>query len=310
MAEHSLLKALVLCLALLSDIGPAFAQNPETTHRQFANRLATAVEEGEMMGKPVDVFMREEKIALLEGNLSELKSLLGDTSVTMELTLVDGKRYALSFVRDGQRRMTLSYPADYQLIMGVTLMDMEDRLQDNIVHMPVPEASPVPVDPSRLQQMGNSPVYLKEGNSYVLPELNNNRYYVLEADSTFGLLYSEDMPVETMANLVTGTDIATDLDISILLVKYNYRTETFTVPLRQWVAYGIAEGCTPYYGVIRNEPEQMVCELVMHNESMGYAHVMKLTFNPAILGAAKGTVTSRLNSYVPLPNVKAIFNEK
>lgn len=304
------MKALVLCLTFLSGAGLAHAQHLEATHRQFAKRLATAVDEGEMMGRPINVFMREEKIALLEGNLSELKNLCSDTTVTMELTLVDGKRYALSFVRDGQRRVTLSYPADYQLILGVTLMEMEDRLHDNIVRMPMPEIHPASVDMSQLQQIGNSPIYLKEGNSYMLPELNNNRYYVRELDSTFGLLYSEDMPVETMANLITGTDIATDLDINIQLVKYGYRTETFTVPLGLWVAYCIAEGCTPYFGVIRNEPEQVVCEVVMHNEAMGYAHVMKITFNPAILGARKGTITSRLNSYVPLSNLKSIFNEK
>ena len=304
-----LVKILVLCLTIWLGTGLLSAQDLVSVHRQFFQRLASAVIEGEMKGKPVDVFMREEKIALLEGRLTELGTLCADTAVAMELTLVDGRRYAVSFVRDGQRRLTLSYPADYQLIAGITMMDMEDRLYSNIAQMPIPSVAPVSVDESRLRQIGNGPVWMMEGGSYMLPELTGNRYYVKESDGGFGLLYSEDMPLESMANLITGEDIDASLNIEVLLVKYGYRSEMFTVPLRQFVAYCLAEGCTPYYGVISQEVDKVVCEVVMYNEQLGYAHVMKLTFDPQELGKKGGTVSARLNSYVPLANVKAIFEE-
>ena len=311
MPKRLRISVLALCLLLLAGgMGTACAQQPELAHRRFAQRLVQAAERGEMGGKPVERFMQEEKIAFLEGGFSQLAALCRDSIATMEMTLVDGKRYALTFHRTDGPRVTLSYPADYQLIMGVTLMELEERLPDAIRSYSVEKReSHEAVDTGLLEQVGNSPVYLLKGSSYVLPELNSNRYYVRESDSSYGLLYSEDLPLETMANLLTGADLDVPLSITILLVKYGYRTETFTVPLRQWMAYCMAEGCTPYFGVISHEKERLVCEVVMHNEMLGYAHVAKLVLDPAILADRKGVINARMNSYVPLSNVKAIFNE-
>lgn len=288
----------------------AVAQQPELAHLRFAQRLVQAAERGEMGGKPMERFMQEEKIAFLEGGFSQLAMLCRDSLATMEMTLVDGRRYALTFHSTDGPRVTLSYPADYQLIMGVMLMELEERLSEAIRNYRIEKKeNHEVVDAELLEQVGNSPVYLLKGSFYVLPELSSNRYYVRESDSSYGLLYSEDLPVETMANLLTGTDIDVPISITILLVKYGYRTETFTIPLRQWIAYCMAEGCTPYFGVINHEKERLVCEVVMHNELLGYAHVAKLTLDPAILADRKGIINARMNSYVPLSNVKAIFNE-
>ena len=311
MNAKRLLTALVLSLLLfVGGSGRAVAQTGvEQLHYRFVERLATAYDQGEMQGKPVETFMKEEKIAFLQGGFSQLKAALADTAAAMELTLVDGKRYAASFFRGGQRTVTLSYPASYQLILGTTLMAAEDRLFDEVWSTPLPKAEERQVAEELLQQVGTSAVYLLAGSSYVLPELNTNRYYVRNEQGKFELLYSEDLPLETMANLATGTDIEHQLMLDIRMVKYGYRTESTTLPLRQWVAFCTNQGCTPFFGVISSEEGKVVCELVMQNEALGYAHVMKFEFNPAILADRKGNMSARLNSYIPISNVKSLFKE-
>lgn len=300
--------AIALCLLLEVGTGEGYAQPTNAAHRRFAERLASAAATGEIAGKNIEAFMHEEKIAMLEGSMGELLTLSRDTTSGMDVTLFEGKRYAVSFYSGDSRTVTISYPADYQLIMGVTMMEVEDRLAGNILGMPLLPAQPTPVSADFLQQVGTSPIYVLAGSSYMLPGLNSNRYYVREEDGSFVLLYSEDFPLETMANLTTG-ELSQSIDITVTLVKYGYRTETFTVPLRQLVAYCRAEGCTPYFGVISQEKDNVVCEVVMHNEELGYAHVMKLSFDPALLGSKNGVGTARMNSYIPLSNVKAMFGE-
>lgn len=292
----------------------------DEVHRRFLERLAIGAEQGEMAGKPIETFMREEKIALLEGTFSDLKALCRDTAAVMEMSMLDGKRYAVRFTREGSRSAAIAYPVDYQLIIGVTMMEAEDRLEQAVRMTPLP-----PIDTTKtvaadlLKQVGTSPLYLLSGTSYILPELNCNRYYVRIDDRSthYEPLVSEDFPLESMANLVTSNDLDGGISITITQVKYGYRIQTFTVPLRQWVTFCLAEGCQPYYGVISHERDNVVCEVVMQNESLGYAHVMKMTFNPAILSdqwpVASGhprEATARLNSYVPISNVKALFDEK
>ena len=343
--------------------------------------------------------MLEERISLKEGELSKLKSLLEDSSVLTEIVIMDGKRCAACFYKDGLRVFAITYPADYQLVLGVTLMEAEDKLIDAVHNTPIPPIKTSSVSRDLLTQRGNSVVYVKTGSSYIVPKLNSNRYYVavdnnitvsdsasvnllvdsadikvsrppsncnakrecgllsfikrifgcsrfqpqetdlqrdaevqtrmtineesdslvsaMQSDSlmlprdslVFELLYSEDMPIESMANLVTDTDIDVSISLDILQVKYGYRTEQFTVPLRQWIAFCLTEGCQPYFGVISQDSSEVVCELIMHNELFGYVHVMKLTFAPSVISQRRGVVKARLNSYVPINNLKSLYDE-
>ena len=160
-----------------------------------------------------------------------------------------------------------------------------------------------------MQQIGNGPVYLLTGDIYLIPELTSNRYWVKDPDSGMQLLYGADLPLESMANLVTGTELETDIDLEILHVLYGFRTATFTLPLRQWVSYCMAQGCQPYFGVMSHEGDTVNASLVLHNEALGYIHLMKLTFDTSAIASRKGVVKARLNSFVPMSNVKSLFNE-
>ena len=277
-------------------------------HRRFAQRIATGYASGVIADRSAAEYLQQEKVSLTAGTFETLLQLSTDNTASMQLALAGGKRYLLGFAKGNMLAM-IAYPADYQLIMGVSLMEMEQHLAENVRQTPLPRTvQQATSDSSQLVRLEGSDLYLRKGPSYIIDELNANRYYVYDrTHGEFSLLLSADYPSETMANLVTGTDIDAGINLEILLVKYGFQTETFTVPLRQWVAFCLKEGCTPYFGVISHEQHKTVCELVMHNEALGYAHVMKLIIDPAIIDSRKGKATARLNSYVPLSNVKSVF---
>ncbi len=291
--------------------GVAVAQTDvERLHHHFIQRLVYGSEKGELQGKPIKKFMQEEKISILEGDFKLLGALNSDTSAIMEMTIVDGKRYAISFIKDSVRKAVISYPASYQLILGTTLMEAENLLLNNVRRTALPPVEDGSISGDILQRIGTSDIYILKGFHYTLPELNANRYYVKESDTVYSLLYSEDLPMETMANLVTGTEIENQLMLNITMVKYGYKIDSATVPLRQWITYCFSEGCVPYFGVMTKESEKMVCELLMINEMLGYAHVMKMEFNPKILANREGKIKARLNSYIPIWNLKSLMDDK
>lgn len=300
----------MLCLLTIAGTASLCAQqNTDEIHRRFAERLVTYYEQGQVAEMPIDDFMRSEKIIFLEGGFDNLKRLCADTAASMELFLADGKRYLLRFRNDRTDSVALSYPADYRLVFGVTMLEAEEMIEENIRLSLPPEKEEYDIPVELLKPLETGAIYLLKGNEYLIPELNNNRYYVRDEDGKFRLLYSEDFPCETMANLVTGTEIETELQLTITLIKYGYRTQTFTVPLRQWVSYFISEGCTPYFGVMSQEKGKILCEVVMHNEMLGYAHIAKFQFNPTNIKEGHGEITARMNSYIPLSNVKNIFKD-
>lgn len=277
----------------------------------FLERIALAAEIPEFYGIDIRQYLRDEKIEILEGRLDYLKTFFSDTSYIFQSTLVNGKTYiACWFTPDAHERyLTLTYPTDFHLISGLSLTEAENRLYRNIQRSR-PEAMEQfePVE-ALLQCIGNGPVYLLKGSIFFLPELNSNRYYVKERSGKFSLLYSEDFPLESLANLMTGNEIDNQFVINVKLVKYGYQVDDFNIPLKHWLAFCIQSGCTPYFGVIEQEKDKIVVELIMQNETLAYCHVMKLTIDPKLLKARKGTLQARLNSYVPMSNVKSLFDE-
>ena len=277
-------------------------------HKQFANRLVSYAKIGEVDGMPWDKYLQTEKIFLSEGSFDDLRRLCNDSLAAMNIYLADGKRYLLQFLHDSTDIVSLSYPADYRLILGTNMIDAEDAFENSIRKTTIDATGEYDTPDQLLQQIGQSKIYLLQGNTFLIPELSGNRYYVKDQDH-YSLLYSSDYPCETMANLLTGTEISSTLQISVVLVKNNFKTDTFTVPLRQLVGYCLSEGCTPYYGIISNEKENVVCELFMHNEMLGYTHIAKISFNPSVLDSNEGTINARMNCYIPLSNVKNIFKD-
>ena len=277
----------------------------------FLERLALAAEITDFYGIGIRQYLRDEKIEFLEGRLDNLKTFLNDTTYVFQSTLVDDKTYiACWYTPDVQERyLTLTYPANYHLIEGISMTEAENRLYDDIRRIRIEDTEQFEPVAALMQRIDNGPIYLLKGSIFFLPELNSNRYYVKTGKDKFSLLYSEDFPLETLANLMTGTELGNQFVINIKHVKYGYQVDDFEIPLTHWLAFCIQSGCAPYFGVISQDEKSIVCELIMRNEALGYCHVMKLTVAPSLLKSRKGTFQARLNSYVPMSNVKSLFDE-
>lgn len=295
----------------LSLFTPTQRQFLEEAQCNFIERIALAGELPDFYGIGFRQYLTDEKVEVLEGRFNDLKTFITDTTYIFQSTLVNGKTYiACWYTPSGQERyLTLTYPANFHLIAGIGMIEAEDRLYNDIRQTKVDKTEQYAPVEALMQRIGNGPVYLLKGDIYFLPELNSNRYYVKDDSGHFSLLYSEDFPLETFANLTTGIELKNQYVIETKLVKYGYNVDQFTMPLQNWLAFCIQSGCTPYFGVISQKENEIIGELIMQNEALGYTHVMKLSLDPSTLKGRKGVIKARLNSYVPMSNVKALFNE-
>lgn len=295
----------------LSLFTPWQRQFVDETQCNFLERLALAAEITDFYGIGIRQYLKDEKIEFLEGRLNDLRNYVTDTAFIFQSTLVDDKTYiACWFDATGQeRQLTITYPANYHLIAGMTIQEAENRLYNDIRRTKTEDTEQYDPVAELLQPVENGPIRLLKGSICFVPELNSNRYYVEEAKNRFSLLYSEDFPLETFANLATGIEIENQFVINTKLVKYGFHVDEFTMPLKNWLAFCLQKGCTPYFGVISHDEHAVVAEWILKNDALGYCHVMKITLDPSQLKARKGVMQARLNSYVPMSNVKALFDE-
>lgn len=277
----------------------------------FLERTALAAEIPDFYGVPFAQYLKDQKIELFEGQWDNIKTMLNDSCFIFQSSVIDDKNYINCwYTLDAtERYLTIAYPANYHLISGISTIEAENRLYDDIRLTYIEDTTFVEPDSALLQRIGNSPVYLLRGDIYYLPGLNSNRYYVADSLGVFDLLFSEDFPIESLFNLFTGTDIDNQYALNIKLVKYGYEVDDLVIPLKHWLAFCAQSGCTPYFGILSKEENLIEGELIMQNKSFGYCHVMKLSIDPALLKSHKGSMQGRLNSYVPMSNVKSLFDE-
>lgn len=277
----------------------------------FLERTALAAEIPDFYVVPFSNYLNDQKIKVLDGHWNNIKTMLNDSSYVFQSSLFEGKTYINCWYTQNatERYLTLAYPADFHLISGLSMVEAENRLYNDICLTSIEDTTFVEPDSALLQRIGSSQIYLLRGDFYYLPGLNSNRYYVADSLGMFDLLFSEDFPIESLFNLFTGTDIENSFVLNIKLLKYGYKVDDFIVPLKNWFAFCIQSGCVPYFGIIGKEENNIVGELVMQNKSFGYCHVMKLILDPSSLKNRTGTIHARLNSYIPMSNVSALFNE-
>ena len=277
----------------------------------FLERTALAAEIPDFYGVPFTQYLKDQKIEVFEGQWDNIKTMLNDSCFIFQSSLIDDKNYINCwYTLDAtERYLTLVYPAYYHLISGFNMIEAENRLYDNVRLTNIEDSTCVEPDITLLQRIGNSPIYLLRGDIYYLPGLNSNRYYVADTTGRFDLLFSEDFPIESLFNLMTGTEIENQYVIHAELVKYGYQVDDFIVSLKHWLTFCAQTGCSPYFGILSKEENIIEGELIMHNKSFGYCHVMKLSIDPSLLKSREGSIQARLNSYVPMSNVKTLFDE-
>ncbi len=277
----------------------------------FIERMALTADIPDFYGVPISQYLYDEKVEFWEGGFSDLKVIATDTTFIVQNTLNEGKIHIVSFYSSNKQKrlLTLTYPTNYHLISGLNVTEAENTLCADMSCVCVEKTVQTePVD-SMFYPLGDSLLWYLRGDSLFLVELNSNRYYKKNDQGEFSLLYSENYPKETMANLVTGVEMEYPFVLDVKLVKYGCQKDHFQIPLRRWVAFCLQTGCKPYFGAERMENNQIHGELLMRNEELGYCHVMKMTFDPSVLGEKTGTIQARLNSYVPISNIKTLFQE-
>lgn len=251
----------------------------------------------------------EDGIAFEKGAFSSLHALLNDTTCRINITNENGKRYIVRLEKGNTEFCHMHFPVSYDLLQGTAMLENERRLKEEITRSSLHKIKQTVVSRKELLPTWQSNYFILPGESYYTDELNTNRYYEQSEKGDFRLVYHSKYPLESLANLLTTTEIDNQFIIDILLKKYGYKEEMINVPLERWITFCLDSGCTPYFGVISYDGNFAVCEVVMRNVAWGYNHVMKITFDVSQLEDRKGIIQARLNSYIPSSKIKYLFDE-
>ncbi len=249
-----------------------------------------------------------------KGNLKNLHSVYGDSTLMFTYRLDNGRRYCVSWNREDKDIFRISFPASYKLLNGYILDEREQSLSRRISSYADSTARvPLSVDRQNLEECDSilGSYYIRKGDYCVLPIINNDRCYSVN-DTITKLLYGPSYPVESLKNLLVTGEIENQFTAKLRMLRYGGKFEEFSVPLNTLINYFIdEEGCAPYFGVKGFYPEKKLITALfeMVNTANGYEHMMSITFNTDILNKKKGDIGIRLVPYIPTHNIRNLYKK-
>lgn len=256
--------------------------------------------------------MKEDRVTFLKGepDPQNLRLLSEDTTVCINLQSINEKDYIMGWRRDSIWQCIISFPIEYDLLIGTNMDERERRLSEELQNEYCYTDSLDKERQDKLIKAWQDNYYTLKGRAYLLENLNGNLYFEKDSDGLFKPIFNTIYPIESLANLFTSSFIKNEYEIEIQMRKYGFITDTICVPLTRWINYCRFTGCKPFFGIIAlNEDGISTCELIMYNAELGYNHIMKIWFPLAALETRKGIIKARLNSYVTSSRIKNLFDD-
>ena len=214
----------------------------------------------------------------------------------------DDKIYVATWTRGGQELLTVTFPMEYQLLMGVSKSEAEDGFEYELTRQQRTEWQLAEPDVAALTPSPQPFYYTCEGGWYLRKGISANTYYCRKSGQRYQLVNDVSHPAETAANMMLSGALAGDYRLDVTQVLYGFKNKQFSVPLRQWIAMCESTGCTLYFGIESVDHEAVCASVFAVNEQEYYNHVMSVTIPLSVIDNRQGTIKARLHTYVPMHN--------
>ena len=270
-------------------------------------------------GKTADIMIQEDQFVFEKGSLKTLEQLRDSDTFNYSYEL---RRYRAAWSREGKEILAVSFPKQYELLAGVNKIEAESLLEGDIksTKIPIPEKEALfPFKKNDLQAVpALSDTYIFHGNRYLNKQINSN-LYLKERKGHLSLVVDVAHPAESAANILLCRHAPGEYTMRFDQTLYGYKRKHFEVPLIQWLQFCRENGCELYCGIeeVTNSKTEkndvgmaVTASVFAVNQAEGYTHVLYVEVPFSVIDNQKGTVTARLDSYVPMHNVAGLFGKE
>ena len=253
--------------------------------------------------RPRNKMLHEDRFKFEVGSPTMVATLQADCAFSYSY---ENNRYIATWSRDGQPILSVSFPANHELISGENKIDAENFVETDIR---VSQLSPaMPVNKELLTSTIQKDYFIKQGSTYISKQLTSSLYYQ-QIDSIFSLIINESHPLESAANMMLCADNPTAFNLKVKQVMYGYKKKYFDVPLRNWIAYCQNNGCELYFGVESFEKEMIRASVFAVNIAENYNHVLFVNIPLKVIDQGTGDIEAQLETFIPMHNVLNLFGK-
>lgn len=253
--------------------------------------------------RPQNKMLREDRVKFEIGSLAMVATLQTDCTFSYSY---EHNRYIATWSRDGNPILSVSFPANHELISGENKKEAEEFIETDIrASQPSPT---MPVNKDLLTSTIQKDYYVRPGSTYLKKQLTSDLYYQ-QTDNFFSLIINESHPLESAANIMLSTDNPSSFILKVKQVMYGYKKKYFDVPLRNWIAYCQNNGCELYFGVESFDKEMIRASVIAVNDAEKYNHVLFVMIPLKTISQGSGDIEAQLETFIPMQNVTNLFEK-
>lgn len=241
-------------------------------------------------GEDRDRLLMQNFVTFNTGNPATALTL--DTLTSYGEEKLQNTRYMSTWTKNGKEVLQMMYPMNWQMLTGCSIDELEKNFEKRLLR-------------HNMQKVDTLP----QRGTYVMSPLIKNDLYLadkgIKAESGRMYVFSKENLSKSVANMMLVEEMPVDVDIRMGVNRYDYITDSLTVPLRKYINFCMTEeGCKPYFGLKSVKDNVVKGVLFFVNSNGGFMHMLSVTVDADVVKKAKGTVKAKLLPYIPLHNVK------
>lgn len=248
--------------------------------------------------------MIDDKFLITAGGLSALKEI-NDTTL-FQMSSTEDKFYETTWLNDeGKPILSVAFPIQYELLLGMTKLELELLFEDEIRRAPqVVKPDSIDVELGLL----NDSVYRTNPIQFIDLEPLNNCSYYLKKNDAFELILDTIHPDLTALNVFQNvTNCLNPIDVEQAL--YGFKQKKFSITIQQWMNYCKKEKMTIYGAMEELYDQSVKIYIVAHSKELAYNHLLSIIVPKQFVNSPGMALKMDVHAFVPTHNLKNLYEE-
>ena len=295
-------------LKLFNSDMKAAAPKPQAVIMDFMERYFSELRTKDPI--TIQTKMADDKVFFRKGFLSDLGQVV-DT-MPLNISLVD-RHYEVTWEKNNIPFITTVFPAQYDLLLGMTQEEAQKKLKETILsssknHDTLAVSADINKSQGSFYLNEDSVYYTK--TAYLELESFNDAVYYNKVLEQYQPLFDVNYPDYSAANLFHGLIPNKDYRIYVEQSVYGFKTISYTISLRQWLNYCAEWGLKVFFAVEEQRKDGLITLIIAQSKELGFSHMLSVVIPDKFITDTKAVMKVRMTPYIPIHNVKNLFQEE
>ena len=247
--------------------------------------------------------MADDKVYFRKGGIKDLRQI--NDTVPFSITLLD-RYYEAKWMHGSEPFLTIVFPAQYDLLLGMDQEEAQQKLKDAIISAPLDTSRKAKPNRNALVPIGQDRLYKHETDTFQLASVSNATYYYNNVEAVFDANHLDYSAANLFAGIIPNADYRMYVEQSV----YGLKTISYSITVRQWLNYCAKWGLKIYFGIEEQREDGLLALVIAHSEELGFNHLLSVVIPDKLPSDKNAVLKVRMTPYIPTHNLKNLYQQQ